>query len=37
VAVSLIAFFAAQEIERDCELRWNYGYDEKALVRNGLR
>jgi hypothetical protein len=35
--VSLIAFFSSQEIEQDSELRWNYGYDERALVRNGLR
>jgi len=37
IALSLIAFFAAREIEQHAELRWNYGHDETALVRNGLR
>jgi hypothetical protein len=37
IPLSLIAFFSACEIERDSELRWNYGLDETALVKNGLR
>jgi hypothetical protein len=35
--VSLVALFSSCEIEEHAELRWNYGYDEQALVRNGLR
>ncbi|MEJ0003010.1 MAG: tetratricopeptide repeat protein [Pararobbsia sp.] len=37
IPLSLIAFFSARNIEQDTELRWNYGYTEVALVRNGLR
>ncbi|TKC87683.1 SET domain-containing protein [Trinickia terrae] len=37
IPLSLIAFFSSQDIEQDAELRWNYGHDETALVRNGLR
>lgn len=37
ISLSLVAFFAANEIEKDEELRWNYGYDDVALIRHGLR
>ena len=37
IIVSLTAFFSSRGIEQDSELRWNYGYDEEALIRNGLR
>jgi hypothetical protein len=37
IVFSLIAFFASHEIEPDTELRWSYGYDDVALVRNKLR
>jgi hypothetical protein len=37
VPLSLVAFFSSFEIEQDTELRWNYGLDEMALVKNGLR
>lgn len=37
IPLSLVAFFAANEIEADEELRWNYGYDDVALIRHGLR
>ncbi len=37
IRLSLVAFFSSCEIEQDTELRWNYGLDETALVKNGLR